>query len=94
MTGGQVAAADEGKLRLAKYAQQSQFAGGKNFFFNENQWMDSAIQKHPNAKRVKIQFGTAEYFSLLAKNPAAQPWLALGQNVQFVLGDTIYEIHE
>ena len=26
--------------------------------------------------------------------PKAAQWLALGQNVQFVLNNTIYEIHE
>jgi hypothetical protein len=30
----------------------------------------------------------------MKKHPEAQPWLALGQNVQFILADTVYEIHE
>ena len=30
----------------------------------------------------------------IAKNPKALPWLALGQNVQFVLDNTIYDIYE
>ena len=86
--------ADRHKERLVQYSQQTQFAGGKNFFQNNNQWLDSAIQKHPDAKRVRIQFGSAEYFNLVAKSPEALPWLALGQNVQFVLKNTVYEIYE
>lgn len=43
---------------------------------------------------MRIQFGSAEYFDLVAKQPKALPWLALGQNVQFVLNDTVYDIYE
>ena len=86
--------ADRSKDRLVQYSQQTQFVAGKSFFQNEKQWIDSAVQKHPNAKQVRIQFGSAEYFDLVAKNPKALPWLALGQNVQFVLDNTIYDIYE
>ena len=50
------------------------------------------MQKRPNAKRVQVQFGSPEYFDLLAKQPQARSWLALGTKVEFTLGDTIYEV--
>jgi len=86
--------ADTAQGRLAQSARQSQFVAGKNFFQNDKQWTDSAVQKHANAKRVRIQFGSTEYFDFIAKNSKALPWLALGQNVQFVLENTVYEIYE
>ena len=86
--------AEESKERLVAYAQQSQFVAGKSFFLNGQQWIDSAVQKQPNAKHVRIQFGSAEYFDLVAQKPQVSPWLALGQKVQFVLGDTVYDICE
>lgn len=82
------------KARLLQYSQPPTFVAGKTFFQNDRQWIDSAVQKYPNAKRVRIQFASSEYFDLIAKNPKALPWLALGQNVQFVLDNTIYEIYE
>ena len=85
---------DKSKERLVQYSQQGQFVAGKSFFQNGQQWTDSAVQKQTNAKRVRIQFGSAEYFDLVAKQPKALPWLALGQNVQFVLNDTVYDIYE
>jgi Ca-activated chloride channel family protein len=88
------AANTDGKARLVQYSQQSQFVGGKTFFLNGPQWLDSAIQKAPNAKHVRLQFGSPEYFDFLAKHPQAHAWLALGQNVQFVLDNAIYEIYE
>jgi ABC-type nitrate/sulfonate/bicarbonate transport system ATPase subunit len=65
-----------------------------SFFQNDKQWIDSDIQKSPKATRVRIQFGSTEYFELIAQNSKALPWLALGQNVQFVLNDTLYDIYE
>jgi len=88
------AVADNGKNRLAQYSQQTQFVAGKNFFQNDKQWIDSAVQKNQKAKVVRIQFGSKEYFDLASSNGKALPWLALGQNVQFVLDDTIYDIYE
>lgn len=84
----------EAKERLAQYSQQNQFINGKNFFRNETQWVDAATQKFQNAKKQRIQFNSAEYFAFVTKEKRALPYLALGQNVQFVLDDTVYEIYE
>jgi hypothetical protein len=81
-------------MRLARYSQQNQFVGGKNFFQNDKQWIDAAVQSNAKAKVVRIQFGSPEYFNLAATNSMALPWLALGQNVQFVLGNVVYDIYE
>jgi hypothetical protein len=86
--------ANQSRERLVQYSQQAQFVAGKSFFQNGPQWTDSAVQKQPSAKRVRIQFGSEEYFDLVAKQPKALPWLALGQNVQFVLDNTVYDIYE
>lgn len=88
------ALSDDSKVRLAQYSQQGQFIGGKNFFQNDKQWVDAAAQKFQNAKRQRIQFNSTEYFAFAANNSKALPYLALGQNVQFVLGDTLFEIYE
>ena len=99
--GGVAAAAPSARAegsneRLAAYSNegQGQFVSGRNAFQNGNQWVDSLAQKQPNAKHVRIQFNSPVYFALAAKESAALPWLALGQNVQFVLNGTIYEIYE
>jgi Ca-activated chloride channel family protein len=86
--------ANRSRERLVQYSQQTQFVAGKNFFQNDQQWIDSTLQKHPNAKRVRIQFGSPDYFDLLAKNSKVLPWLALGQNVQFIFNNTLYDIYE
>jgi hypothetical protein len=80
--------------RMAQYTQQTQFVAGRSFFQNGTQWIDAGIQKLKDPKRVRIQFNSQEYFELIAKKPEARPWLALGQNVQFALAGTVYEIFE
>jgi len=81
-------------LPATAVAQQSQYVGGRTFCQNGNQWIDSEVQRQANAKKVRVQFNSKEYFELLAKSPKVQAWLALGQNVQFVLGDAVYEVYE
>jgi Ca-activated chloride channel family protein len=77
-----------------QYAAQSRFAGGKTFFQNEAQWVDADAQNFEKAKRVRVQFGSPEYFELQKKHPKAQAWLAVANNLQFVLAGTVYEIYE
>jgi Ca-activated chloride channel family protein len=93
---GEVTAApsDDSKVRLAQYTQQTKFVNGRNFFQNGKQWVDAAVQKLQNANRIRVQFNSPEYFALIKNEAKALPWLALGQNVQFVLGNTIYEVYE
>ena len=86
----------ESNMRLAQYSNEGQgrFVAGRNAFQNNSQWIDSLVQKQPNAEHLRIQFNSTDYFTLAAKEPQALPWLALGSNVQFVLNGTVYEIYE
>jgi hypothetical protein len=72
--------------------QQGRFVGGKTFFQNGDKWLDSEAQKKLDAPRTRVTFGSKEYFDLLSRNSQAKSWLALGRNIEFVLGDTVYEI--
>jgi hypothetical protein len=80
--------------QLDDIEQQTRVVQGKSFFQNGTQWIDTAAQNAKAEKRQRIQFASDEYFDLLAKNADAAQWLALGRNVQFTLGDTLYEIVE
>ena len=74
---------------------QGRFTAGKTFFRNGEKWIDSDVQNQKqDAKRNRVQFGSKEYFDLVAKQPQSRSWLALGANVEFTLGDTVYEVTE
>ena len=82
-----------GRAEAAKLiADQGRFAGGKTFFLNEGRWIDADLQKSTNANIVEVKFGSPEYFELLKKSPNSSQWLALGEQVEFVLGRTIYQV--
>jgi Ca-activated chloride channel family protein len=80
--------------QVVESTQQSRFIGGRTFFQNGNQWIDANVQKLAQGSKVRVQFNSTEYFNLVAREPRVRPWLALGQNVQFTLGSTIYEVYE
>ncbi len=80
--------------RLAQYAQQSRFVSGKNFFINNGVWQDAAVQTQAKPKPVRVAFGSEEYFELSRTHPEVRPWLALGNQVQFLLAGTVYEIYD
>jgi hypothetical protein len=73
-------------------ADQGRFVGGKTFFLNEDKWVDSELQKATNANRVVVQLGSPEYFDLLRKQPKSAHWLALGNQIEFVLDGTAYSV--
>ena len=75
-------------------AQQSRFVGGQTFFQQGTRWVDARLQQASPARTLRVQFNSDPYFELVTMHPETQSWLALGQNVQFLLGDTLYEIHE
>lgn len=86
--------ATQAREKLVQYSQQTRFINGRNFFQNGTQWTDSEVQKQQSAKHTRIQFNSPDYFAFAAKNTQALSWLALGQNIQFVLNGVVYEIYE
>jgi hypothetical protein len=74
--------------------QQSRFVGTRTFYLNDGRWVDSQVQQFQNANRVKLRFGSDEYFKFAQANSEARPWLAQGSCVEFVFNGTLYEVHE
>ncbi len=80
--------------KLARnYTQQSRVLNGKAFYQNGNTWTDSAAQNRP-AKQRTIKFNSDEYFELARNNRAAAQWMSLGNEVDVVIGDTLYQIRD
>jgi Ca-activated chloride channel family protein len=79
----------------AAVQQTVRFVSGKCFYQNASCWIDSEVQNQKaSVKKVRIKFGSKVYFKLLTDKPAALKWISLGKHVEFVLGDTHYEIYE
>ena len=65
---------------------------GRAFYQNGVTWTDATAQSKKDLKQKQVAFNSDEYFVLLGKNPDAAQWLALGNEVDVVLGDTLYQI--
>jgi Ca-activated chloride channel family protein len=90
----QPAAPAEVAQRFDQYTQQSRFVNGRAFYQNGDQWVDGRVQQQANARRVQLKFNSDEYFNLIAQHRDAAQWLSVARNVQFVLGDVVYEVVE
>lgn len=85
-------AQSEGYRSNSNYAQQARVVKGRAFYQNGNTWTDSLASQKQNLKKREIKFNSEEYFQLLAEKPEAAQWLALGNEVDLVLGDTLVSI--
>ncbi|MDB5357894.1 MAG: vault protein inter-alpha-trypsin protein [Phycisphaerales bacterium] len=81
-----------GYHQAQNYTQQSRVLRGRAFYQNGNTWTDSTAQSRKDLKQKQIQFNSDDYFALLKQHPEAAEWLALGNEVDVVIGDTLYQV--
>jgi len=91
---GGVPGGPAGPARQLVRAQVSRFVNGRTFWQNGNAWVDAQVQGRKGARARQVRFGSKEYDALLGSHPEAAPWLALGRNVQLVLGGEVVEVVE
>jgi hypothetical protein len=74
------------------YAQQVRVARGKAFYQNGNTWSDADVASRTDLKAKQIAFNSDDYFALMRSHPDAASWLSLGNEVDVVIGDTLYQV--
>jgi Ca-activated chloride channel family protein len=85
ITGGDFS--KEGNQPIVKYIED------KTFLRQNGIWIDTAYEDD-SRDTVKIGFGSEVYFDLLNNRPSWGKYLALGERLIFLDGDTVYEIVE
>jgi Ca-activated chloride channel family protein len=91
---GRVSPGSPAPVRQLVDAQAARFVNGRTFWQNGNAWVDASVQDRKGARPRQVKFGSREYDGLLGKHPEASAWLALGRNVQLVLGGEVVEVVE
>lgn len=76
----------------SELGQQTRTVAGKTFYLNGDEWVDSAVQTKIELAPKKVEFGSADYFDLLKKDPAIGKWLSLGPKLRFLYQGAIYQI--
>ncbi|QOV90872.1 VWA domain-containing protein [Humisphaera borealis] len=100
---GQAAAAGSGGTgneygyrQAQNYTQQARVVNGRAFYQNGKTWTDAtaqeAVAKNKALRQQEVKFNTDAYFALLKEYPESAQWLSLGEEVDVVLGDTLYQI--
>ena len=84
----------DANVRVVQYTQRTKYVAGRAFYQNGNQWIDNNVSKQNGGQTVRLKFASDDYFALIARNPEARPWFALGQNIKLVLNNTIYDIYD
>ena len=85
---------EDRKGDVSNLVQQVKNIQGRAVYNNGNFWVDSGLQRLKSQNVQRIQFASDEYFKLLKEEPLSAEFLALGQNVRFVLNNQVYEIYE
>ncbi|MBI2837178.1 MAG: VWA domain-containing protein, partial [Acidobacteria bacterium] len=80
--------------KVQNLASQTKNVQGRAVYQAGNFWVDSKIQTLKQQQAKRIQFGSAEYYALLDKEPLSAQYLALGRNVRFAIGEVAYEVYE
>jgi Ca-activated chloride channel family protein len=88
----QAAGGGGGYRQTNNYVQQARVVNGRSFYQNDGAWTDSTIQSNDKLKHQQIKLGSDEYFKLMKDHPEAAAWLALGEQVDVAIGDTVYSI--
>jgi Ca-activated chloride channel family protein len=86
------ASPSNGYLNTTNYTQQAKVINGRSFYQNGGAWTDSTIQSNSNLKHKEIKLGSDEYFQLMKDHPEISTWFALGNQVDVVIGDTMYSV--
>jgi Ca-activated chloride channel homolog len=76
------------------YATQVRMVNGRTFYQNGRVWTDSTAQSGGKLASRQVRFGSEEYFALLGRSPLVAAWLALGSNVDVVVGGTLYQVRD
>lgn len=89
--------AQEGKIgyrasQTQNYAQQARMVNGRTFYQNGNIWTDSTSQAQNNLRQQRVVFNSDAYFDLLHQHPTAAQWLSLGNEIDLVIENTLYQI--
>lgn len=84
----------DSKGQIRNLTQQVKNISGRAVYQQDKFWIDSELQNQTNARKIRIQFNSEEYYKLLNKEPETTQFLALGRNVRFLHKNIFYEVYE
>jgi Ca-activated chloride channel homolog len=74
------------------YLMSMRTAGDKTFKLKGDEWVDTEFKDDSTLPQVKLQFGSDEFFSLIAREPKLAEFFALGKKVTVLYKGRIYRV--
>ena len=66
--------------------------GDKTFQLKGDEWVDTELKDGSAMQKVEVQFGSDEFFNLIAKEPKLADFFSLGKKVSVVFKGKIYRV--
>ncbi|HEY8560833.1 MAG TPA: VIT and VWA domain-containing protein [Pyrinomonadaceae bacterium] len=77
---------------LIRNTTLNQFVANKNFFNQNNAWIDSEFKEEAKLPEIRVRFASEEYFNLINSEKDLAPYFALGEQVVIVWKGKVYRI--
>ena len=74
------------------YLMSMRTVAEKTFKLKGDEWVDTEFKDDATLPQVKLQFGSEEFFSLIAKEPKLAEFFALGKKVTVVYKGKVYRV--
>jgi len=74
------------------YLMSIRTVGDKTFKFKGDEWIDTEFKDGSTLPQVKLQFGSDEFFNLIANEPKLAEFFALGKKVTVVYKGKVYRV--
>ncbi len=70
----------------------NQFVGNRNFYFENNAWVDAEFIAEKNLPETSVKFGSDEYFRLVEREKELAKYFAVGEEVVVVWNNRVYRV--
>jgi Ca-activated chloride channel family protein len=77
---------------LESYLTTVRTVGDKTFQMNGDEWVDTEVKDSSALPKVQVQFGSEEFFNLIAMEPKLAEFFSLGKKVTVVFKGKIYRV--
>lgn len=77
---------------LVKRTATNQFVGNRNFYFENNAWVDSEFVADRKLPETSLKFASEEYFKLIERERELAKYLAIGDEVVVVWRNRVYRV--
>jgi Ca-activated chloride channel family protein len=77
---------------LVRNTANNRFVGGKNFYRQAGNWVDTDFKPEAKLTEVNVRFASEEYFALANREKGIAQYLAIGEEIVFVWKNRVYRI--